>query len=344
MAEGRGVFVVTIGSLFSGIGGLELGLEMCGLGPVLWQCDADPQARAVLAHHWPEVKRYDDVRDIDASAAPVGLVCGGFPCQPHSLAGKRRGTSDERWLWPEFARVIECVRPGVVFIENVPGLRTSGLRDVLADLAHLGFDAEWGVFGAYEVGAPHLRRRLFVLAYANGEPELLQPRRGSGPCWPDSMGPGRNGSAGHVADAAGPGRPGAEAGKERAGFHAAEPGSEALAHANGQGELQQGGSVGVEWGRIGDGGGTVDVADSDGVPEQQSDAEAGPVVAGRAWTRDAVGGSGWWAAEPDVGRVVARLPARLARLRLLGNACVPAQAALAYRELSARATANRRAA
>ncbi len=158
---------MTFGSLFSGIGGLDLALEAFGMS-CAWQCDNDPAALAVLAHHWPTVRRYTDVREIDANAARVDVVCGGFPCQPHSLAGKRKGTSDARWLWPEFARIIEAVQPKAVFIENVPGLLTSGLRNVLADLARLGFDAEWLTVGACAVGAPHSRQRMFLLAYAPG--------------------------------------------------------------------------------------------------------------------------------------------------------------------------------
>jgi DNA (cytosine-5)-methyltransferase 1 len=160
---------VTIGSLFSGIGGLELGLEMCGLGPVIWQCDSDPYARAVLEAHWPGVKRYNDVREIDGKAERPTIICGGFPCQPVSTAGSRKAQKDPRWLWPFFAEVIARLRPRFVFIENVPGLRTAGLRDVLADLASLGFDAEWGLFSASEVGAPQHRRRLFILAHDNQE-------------------------------------------------------------------------------------------------------------------------------------------------------------------------------
>ncbi|HYF27570.1 MAG TPA: DNA cytosine methyltransferase, partial [Baekduia sp.] len=94
---------MTIGSLFSGIGGLERGLEMCGLGPVRWQCDSDPCARAVLAQHWPEVKRFEDVREVARGKAErVDIVCGGFPCQPVSVAGKRKAQRDTRWLWPHF--------------------------------------------------------------------------------------------------------------------------------------------------------------------------------------------------------------------------------------------------
>ncbi len=157
-----------IGSLFSGIGGLEMGLTMANpVAEVVWQAECDPYALAVLAHHWPTVRRYTDVRDIDETATRVDVVCGGFPCQPHSLAGKRRGTSDERWIWPEFARIVGVLKPSYVFIENVPGLRTSGLRDVLADLASLGFDAEWDLFGAYEAGAHFQGERLYLLATAN---------------------------------------------------------------------------------------------------------------------------------------------------------------------------------
>ena len=160
----------------------------------LWQTDNDPAALTVLAHHWPGVRRYADVKEIDASTARVTVVCGGFPCQPHSVAGKRRGISDERWLWPEFARVIEAITPTAVFIENVPGLRTSGLRRVLQDLADLGFDAEWDYFFAAEAGAPHRRQRLFILAYADGFLGRVQPGRpgrqdGSDPIEPRWDGP-----------------------------------------------------------------------------------------------------------------------------------------------------------
>lgn len=160
--------MVTIGSLFSGIGGLELGLEIAMPGALVrWQCDSDPTARRVLAERWPGVRIYEDVREIDERAERVDIICGGFPCQPVSFAGRRQAQGDARWLWPFFAAVLERVRPGLVFIENVVGLRTAGLRDVLADLAALGFDAEWACFRACEAGAPHPRARLFILAYTD---------------------------------------------------------------------------------------------------------------------------------------------------------------------------------
>lgn len=155
-----------IGSLFAGIGGLELGLERAGLGPVAWQVEMDAFCRAVLAQHWPSVDRsVEDVRHAgSATLAAVDIICGGFPCQPASVAGKRRAQHDPRWLWPEFRRVVAELRPRVVVIENVRGLRTAGLRDVLADLAALGFDAEWACHLVSEIGAPHERPRLWILA------------------------------------------------------------------------------------------------------------------------------------------------------------------------------------
>jgi len=154
-----------IGSLFSGIGGLELGLERSGLGTVAWQCEIDPFCRSVLARHWPDARRYEDVRTVDATAPSVDVICGGFPCQDVSLAGKRAGLAGERsGLWHEFARIIGELEPKIVVIENVLGLRTSGLPRVLADLAALGFDAEWADLAASDIGAPHQRRRMFIVA------------------------------------------------------------------------------------------------------------------------------------------------------------------------------------
>jgi DNA (cytosine-5)-methyltransferase 1 len=159
-----------IGSLFAGIGGLELGLERAGVGRTVWQVEKDEFCRRVLARHWPDAVRYEDVTTVDWSQVePVEVLCGGFPCQPFSTAGRMRGQGDERWMWPEFADAIRALRPGFVVVENVPAL----LRDadafgvVLGDLAALGFDAEWGVLSAAAAGATQRRPRLFLVAYAN---------------------------------------------------------------------------------------------------------------------------------------------------------------------------------
>lgn len=176
------MIALTVGSLFSGIGGLELGLERAGMKTV-WQVESDPYARRVLAKHWPRARRYNDVRQIHgtgfgpACLEHVDLICGGFPCQDISAAGKGAGIEKGKrsGLWREFARVIGEVRPSWILIENVPALRTRGLVTVLKDLAALGYDAEWSCLSASEMGAPHRRSRIFVFAYPAGEPDDLPP-------------------------------------------------------------------------------------------------------------------------------------------------------------------------
>jgi len=163
--------MLTIGSLFSGIGGLDLGLEAAGLGPVVWQCEVDPWCRRVLAHHWPEATRYDDVQTL-TDPPPVDLIAGGFPCQDLSYAGKGAGLDGERsGLWLEFARIIRLARPRWVVVENVSALLARGLGIVLSDLAEIGYDAVWDCIPAQAVGAPHRRDRLFVVARRVPNPE-----------------------------------------------------------------------------------------------------------------------------------------------------------------------------
>lgn len=147
-------------SLFAGVGGIELGLERAGMTTV-GQVEMNEFCRRVLAHHWPEVPRHDDVCTAPDwwSSRPrprVHVVAGGYPCQPFSLAGKQLGTADERWMWPAMAAVVGHVRPDYVVVENVGSL----VRDadafgwMLGDLAKLGFDAEWSVLSAPQFGAP----------------------------------------------------------------------------------------------------------------------------------------------------------------------------------------------
>lgn len=153
-------------SLFSGIGGLDLGLERAGMTCVA-QVEIDDYAQKVLAKHWPDVIRFRDVRDCGAhNLPPADLICGGFPCQDISYAGKGAGLSGARsGLWYEFARIICEVRPRYVLVENVPALLTRGLSDVLSTLASFGYDAEWSIVSACAMGAPHTRERLFLVAY-----------------------------------------------------------------------------------------------------------------------------------------------------------------------------------
>ena len=167
--------------LFAGAGGSLLAGAMLGWAAVA-AVEIDPFCRAILAHRWPNLELHDDVRTFPAERyVGIDIVTAGFPCQPFSLAGKRRGADDERNLWPDTARVLRLVRPGIAFLENTPGLVASGyLETVLGDLASLGFDAEWTVLSAQDVGAPHLRERVWILAYTNGTPVRKQPELKSG--------------------------------------------------------------------------------------------------------------------------------------------------------------------
>ena len=159
-----------IGSLFSGIGGLELGLEWAGVGHTVWQVEREPSCQEVLAKHWPDVKRYDDVCTAGAhNLEPVDVICGGFPCQDISYAGKGAGLAGARsGLWYEFARISGELGPRYVVVENVAALLRRGMGEVLGTLSDLGYDAEWEVLSACAFGAPHTRERVFVLAYAKG--------------------------------------------------------------------------------------------------------------------------------------------------------------------------------
>lgn len=170
----------TFGSLFSGIGGIDLGLERAGM-QCAWQVEINDYAQKVLAKHWPHVTRFRDVRECDKhNLTPVDLIAGGFPCQPHSLAGERKASQDERNLWPDFYRIICDLRPRWVLAENVPGLLSSEdgwfFGGILRDLAAARYDAEWGVLSAAQFGAPHLRERVFIVAYTS-EPGLSSRRR-----------------------------------------------------------------------------------------------------------------------------------------------------------------------
>lgn len=173
--------MISVGSLFSGVGGIELGLERCGVGPVLWQCEREPFARAVLADRWPGIPIYRDVRDIDARAARPDLITGGFPCQDVSVAGAGAGLEGERsGLWWQFRRVVRTLRPPLVFVENVYRGWQRWLPVVRRSLWRCGYTCLPLRVSAADVGAPHERARIFVLAYAHGGQLREQQQRVSG--------------------------------------------------------------------------------------------------------------------------------------------------------------------
>jgi len=342
--------------LFSGIGGFSLGLERAGMRTIAF-CEIDPYCRKVLAKHWPGIPCYDDVttltverlaadgiielvanadqqqsqlatragraqrgaqngqRQLLIGNAGVDVICGGFPCQDISTAGKGAGITGERsGLWKEYARIIGEVRPRYAIIENVSALLHRGIGDVLYDLSALGYDAEWHCIPASAVGAPHRRDRVWIIASdprclgrPATEPENPRTDRTPRSEWREQA----DGSAGYgdVADADQPRLEGwLRAGlRQCAGERAAWAGGASMADA--PCELLNGsGTAGPRRRRQpSDGGG--DVSDADSEPPGR------PAV---AW-----GERGHWLAEPDVGRVADGVPARVDRLRSLGNAVVP---------------------
>ena len=155
------------GSLFAGIGGIDLGLERAGM-ECAWQVEIDGYCQRVLAKHWPDVERFEDVRECGrGNLAAVDLVVGGFPCQPHSVAGKRRGAEDDRNLWPEFSRIVGELKPHYVLAENVLGITATYLDTVLSDLERLDYTCATFDIPAVAFNAPHKRERIFILAYSS---------------------------------------------------------------------------------------------------------------------------------------------------------------------------------
>lgn len=165
--------MIRIGSMCTGYGGLDLGTE-AALGPVSlqWVADPDPGAAKILSHHWPHVPNLGDIRTADWPTVPeVDVLTGGFPCQPVSLAGNPTGTLDERWLFDDICAAIGRMgtRPGLLVFENVPGLLIAGHGDAMARVVHglaaLGYVGAYRTLAASDIGAPHQRRRVFIVAY-----------------------------------------------------------------------------------------------------------------------------------------------------------------------------------
>jgi DNA (cytosine-5)-methyltransferase 1 len=279
--------MLTFGSLFAGIGGLDLGLERAGMR-CAWQVEIDDYATRVLTKHWPDVPKFRDVRSVGAdNLSAVDLICGGFPCQDISSSGKRAGITGARsGLWSEFARVIRELRPRYVLVENVSALLHRGIDRVLGDLAALGYDAEWHCISAAALGAPHRRDRVFIVAYADGQRQsqpqgvISQERR-----WT----------------------------RDR---------SEALANA--QCDRWQQGTEVFRARQSVTPTGSQDVSDATSA-RSLSCAPTGLYSSqkGTGTWHEQPERYDWWATEPDVGRMAYGVPARVDRLRGLGNAVVP---------------------
>jgi len=171
---------LTHGSLFAGIGGFDLGFERAGIKTV-WQVEIDPFCRRVLERHWPQVPRFADIRDYGRRfiLERPDIITGGFPCQDISSAGGRAGIDAARsGLWAEYLRIISHLRPRFAVLENVSALLNRGIGRLLGRLVECGYDAEWETIPACAFGFPHLRKRVFIVAYPQGA-RLAQRRNDS---------------------------------------------------------------------------------------------------------------------------------------------------------------------
>ena len=334
--------MLTTVDLFSGIGGFARGLEATGHFRTTCFVEQDPYCQAVLKHHWPDVPILEDIRNAKAFDFPdvrPDLVCGGFPCQPFSQAGRQRAQDDPRHLWPEMLRVIRELRPTWVVGENVVGLIKLGLDEVLTDLEGEGYATRTFNIPACATGAPHLRQRVWVVAHADSQSEPDGTFDGNAGQRQLGFGFGGSEAAPHDADPD-------DHGSHRATEH--EPDAQ---HGEAQlrdEQVREPGSVGQDVAdprrhatrpseemdrdkakrsqRIFDAtNSSEDVANpnrsgqceqrgSEPVQEEQSASEC---TGSRNRPED------HWISEPAVGRLVNGLPNRVSQLRALGNSIVP---------------------
>ena len=312
-----------VGSLFSGIGGMDVGFERAGF-TVSWQVEKDDWCRRVLAKHWPDVPRYEDVTTLTGEElAPVDVICGGFPCQPVSHAGQQKGRNDDRWLWPHFARLLGVLRPRYALVENVPGLFTANGGDafgeVVGDLASLGYDCEWDVISAADVGAPHLRKRVWIVAESQRARSGVQSRHTE-----------TRGQRGEHSRASQPTLVSPDDGETRP--EGIDTGRTDLAHADSARRPRNQNDDGARV-RQSDapGGRRGDQRERQKATRKEALADANhEVQPSRTFYADEgaslsefTSGHQWWSIEPNVGRVAHGVPKRVDRLRGLGNAVVP---------------------
>ena len=303
------VWQMRVLDLFSGIGGFSLGLERAGFETVAF-CEIDKKCHKVLNKHWPDVPIFEDVCTLtkellDERGITVDVICGGFPCQDISLAGKGAGIEGERsGLWTEYARIISELRPKFVIVENVAALLSRGLDRVLGDLAEIGYDAEWHCIPASAVGAPHRRDRIWIVAYpSSGEREtgiqkqgILRPLPQDGSV-NDYFG-GR--SATHSTDVAYPASTRLERpiwSKLQGDGVRSTSGGDNVAYPSSERSQGQGQSI-------------------------QSFSQA-QIINRQAIVSVSGGFREFWRVEPNVGRVANGVPNKVDRLKQLGNAVVP---------------------
>jgi len=325
--------VLTVGSLFSGIGGIELGLEQAGGFETKWFVETDRYARAVLRKHWKTVPIYGDITQVDwTTVAPVDMLTGGFPCQDISYAGKGAGIKEgtRSGLWKEYYKAICSLRPKFVLVENVSALLTRGLDIVLGDLAQVGYDAEWHCITAASVGAPHRRDRIFILAYSNSRRRCREERfRESN----SSAMPGQEQNG--ISNKNGEGcrnREVAYANGSRP-FHRQLEKQSAEAREYAQCEpseccedVADSDSNGEKWRRqesIMEGSTKVSNANGERLQRYRRLEEAQKQAAAELTKYRFSTGAAQWSVEPSVGRVANGISSRVDRIKCLGNAVVP---------------------
>jgi DNA (cytosine-5)-methyltransferase 1 len=312
--------------LFSGIGGFSLGLESSGLCETAAFCDWEPYCQKVLKKHWPHVPVYGNIKELNYERLKadgikdIDIITGGYPCQPFSVAGRKKGEQDERHLWPEYLRLIQELRPSFVIGENVGGHVKLGLDTVLTDLASEGYSTTTFSISASSIGANHQRERIWIIAYSNdlGRYDWIHNREGRSipnnqewnltqseqewhrrvnraretgetlentrcELWPWSFEQGKN----------------EDETRER--------------HAD-QSERSSGSPE-------------TDVAHSESCKGNVNETNSGNGEQSKEMLFGERGsfptGETWWSTEPDVGRVADGIPQRVDRLKCLGNSVVP---------------------
>lgn len=319
------------GSLFSGIGGFDLAAQWMGWDNI-FQCEKDEWCRKVLAKNFPDTKRFDDIKQFDAKEyyGTIDIISGGFPCQPFSVAGQRKGKDDDRYLWEEMLRVVGEIAPSFIVGENVTGIIGLALDTVLSDLEAQGYTTETFVIPACGKNAWHRRDRVWIVAYSNSirwdneQKEggyLLHNREWNSETKEQSRreqqcGVSQSGNIFPDTTSSGTGMEEyRSSGQKRGGTDKPEP--TILRQENGQ--------IGAE--RINANSGEVFANTNDtGCKEQRK-----PVTDGTKLFAPKC--SSWWEAEPGVGRVANGIPNRVDRLKGLGNAIVPQVAYEIYKAI-----------
>lgn len=303
-----------IGSLFSGYGGLDMAVQAVYGGEVAWYSEIDKHACQVLAAHHPGVPNLGDITAVDWSAVPpIDILTGGYPCQPFSHAGKRAGTHDERHLWPYVRDAIATLRPVVTVLENVDGHRSLGLDVVLGDLAAMGVSARWGVVRAADAGAPHGRKRVFIVVTQPDQQgcQGADARLDVAARWSDTGGHAAQGDHVTAADATGAERGGAQSEHLGASSRsAAEPGERA----------------GTDWGKY-----APAITRWESVLGRPAPS---PTIPGRNGRPRLSPLFVEWMMGLPAGHVTGHDLTPAAELKMLGNGVVPQQAELALRMLA----------